>query len=231
MDNLTLSDIIPELGAQHDPADFEKSGEWHLLLNLTYAVWRVSDAAVENDFLRQRIKHTAADILARYPSSLEDEAKIGELEGEIRTARALLALAQRLSAAREVNFVVLRNEYKKISALLRERVSAGKAPEEKRQSATPQDSQGETRSERSAAAFLAKREEERGEAALSERQQKIIQFFQKEKDAKVKLKEVMQFFPNLTDRTIRNDLRELCLKRSLVRSNGHGQASFYRLAK
>jgi len=67
--------------------------------------------------------------------------------------------------------------------------------------------------------------------ALNDRQKKIMQFFNKRKGENVRLKEVAQFFPDLTDRTVRNDLRDLCMKKMVSRSEGHGQASFYRLAK
>ena len=65
---------------------------------------------------------------------------------------------------------------------------------------------------------------------LTEREKKIYQFFSEKKGGiRSGLKEIAQVFPDLTDRTVRNDLRALCIKKLVVRSDGHGQASFYKL--
>jgi len=66
---------------------------------------------------------------------------------------------------------------------------------------------------------------------LNDRQVKIVQFFTKSKEPKIKLKDITQFFPNLTDRTIRNDLKDLCNRGMIRRSEGFGQASYYYFVK
>ncbi|MBI3684884.1 DeoR family transcriptional regulator [Candidatus Azambacteria bacterium] len=225
MDNLTLSDILPELREGSDSSDFEKTAEWRTLLNLTYAVWRVIDATVENEFLKNRIKQSAADILAEYPNALQDNEKRSDLLERVRSISALLSLAQKVSNSREVNFLVLKNEYRKASAFLSQKVAADKPVVIKKQESTSVPFETQKKEENQVrAAFDAA-------GALSDRQKKILQFFNTRKDDTIKLKDVMQFFPDFTDRTIRNDLRELCMKKMVVRSDGHGQASFYKLRR
>lgn len=227
MDNLTLSDILPELREKNDPSDFEKSPEWSTLLHLTYAVWRVIDATVESEFLKNKIKHTAAEILAEFPNAHEDAKKAGQLVERMRGVRALLSLAQKVSNSREINFLILKNEYRKVGSLLSQ-----KATHERPVSLPTSAPAVSRRAEHSSNAPQEKPSVvERGNSGLTDRQQKILQLFQKRSGDNIKLKEVMQILPGLTDRTIRTDLRELCMKKFIVRSEGHGQASFYRLAK
>lgn len=218
MDNLTLSDILPELGDRNATDDFEKSAEWNTLLNLTYAVWRVADATVENEFLKNKIKHSAADMLARYPNALAHEEKINGLLESARGMRALLSLAQKVSNSREVNFMILKNEYKKVSAMLLQKIPPAQAPPAI-PVFTPVMSVQKAKEESSPAPIV------------SDRQKKILQFFNNKKDQNIKMKDLMEFLPTVTGRTIRNDLKELCVKKLVFRSNGHGQASFYRSRK
>lgn len=225
MDNFVIASL--NVGEHTEAMDFEKTDQWSKLLELTYAAWRVADIAIENEFLKSKVKQTAAEILVEYPNALGDRKKTGELFSRIRSQRALLSLAQKTSNSRELNFTILKNEYHKIGVAVAQAMppaaSAVHHPHDISKKETP-------------AAFDAivpQKQQERkvnnSGGAITERQKKIFQFFSKRKGEKIRLKEIAQVFPDLTDRTVRNDLRELCIKKLVMRSDGHGQASFYKL--
>lgn len=58
------------------------------------------------------------------------------------------------------------------------------------------------------------------------RQQKILDYFKRNNKGKIHLKDVADEFKNITPRTVRSDLRELCDNGHLIR-NGNGAGSFY----
>ena len=94
--------------------DFEKTENWDKLLDLTHTVWRVVDLTTDNDFLRTRIKQSSCDILAQYPVAISEYKGAENLIKNINTHIALLSLAQKVSRSKEINFLILKNEYKKI---------------------------------------------------------------------------------------------------------------------
>lgn len=210
-------------------SDFEGIESCQRLLELTQATWRVADLAIENEMLKNKVKQIAMDILAQYPNFLDDVAA-SDFYRNINSQIALLSLAQRLSNSQGINFLVLKSEYKKINRNLpaitskpvntikeevkteREvpstppvKVNLSVVKNNTVQTTTPQD--------------------------LNIRQAKIIQIFKKQKTDKIQLKDVIRFFPDLTDRTIRNDLKSLCDKKIVLRIGNYGPSSFYKLAK
>lgn len=237
MDNLHFS----SLSIRQEPADFEKTQQWGSLLDLTYAVWRVCDMAIDNEFLKTRIKQNAADILSLYASAQSRQMQIQQISDQVNAQIALLSLAQRVSSAKEINFVILKNEYKKFNTVLsydtavsREDEKRFEPPAEKKASPAFERERDEAKEQsvpRQAVAVKKSTKETVQETALNDRQVKIVQFFNKSKEPKIKLKDIAQFFPNLTDRTIRNDLKDLCNRRMIGRSEGFGQASYYFLVK
>lgn len=212
-ESLILSDLLTELAKNGAERDFESDAQWRAMLELTFAVWRVAEAAVKDDMLKVKIKQTALDMLLEFPQAVLNEAKSRAFAEQSKKQRALLSLAQRASNASEVNFVVLKDEYRKMETFLEASRSAKKQTPQ--QEPVPQ------------AAEI--KQPDPVVPELSDRQQKIMQFFNRHKGENVKLNQVMHVFPDLTGRTIRNDLRELCMKKLMVRSDGHGQASFYKL--
>ena len=268
MDNFVVTSL--NVDGHTEEMDFEKTDQWHKLLELTYAAWRVADSAIGNEFLKNKVKQTAAEILVEYPNALGDRKKMEELFSRIRSQRALLSLAQKTSNSRELNFTILKNEYHKIGTVVTQLMPPASSAEqhhhapkketpvlsEAERSYKMQSSEAEGRvaasisrdtliptldvkvSHRQAhtesvkeAELRKQQEKEAGNTggALTERQKKIFQFFSKRKGEKIRLKEIAQVFPDLTDRTVRNDLRDLCTKKCIMRSDGHGQASFYKL--
>ena len=217
--------------------DFEKTENWDKLLDLTHTVWRVVDLTTDNDFLRTRIKQSSCDILAQYPSAISEYKGAENLIKNINTHIALLSLAQKVSRSKEINFLILKNEYKKIIFSLSQKLLT------ERQEATVTDVEPESvvpaepnkppdqAQQRSPHVPVMKKEKEDPFAALNDRQTKIVQFFQRKKSDKLKLKDITGIFPSLTDRTIRNDLKDLCSKKIVSRSDGFGQASFYTLIR
>ena len=217
--------------------DFEKTENWDKLLDLTHTVWRVVDLTTDNDFLRTRIKQSSCDILAQYPSAISEYKGAENLIKNINTHIALLSLAQKVSRSKEINFLILKNEYKKIIFSLSQKLLT------ERQEATVTDVESESvvsaesnkppvqAQQRSSPVSAPKKEKEDPFAALNDRQTKIVQFFQRKKSDKLKLKDITGIFPSLTDRTIRNDLKDLCSKKIVSRSDGFGQASFYTLVR
>lgn len=69
-----------------------------------------------------------------------------------------------------------------------------------------------------------------GFAVLNIRQQKIIDYFQKFSEEKVRLKDVTDEFKNIPPRTLRQDLKCLCDSGYLMR-DGVGPGSYYLFAK
>src|SRR3989344_8264003 len=106
MDNLHFS----SLSIRQEPADFEKTQQWGSLLDLTYAVWRVCDMTIDNEFLKTRIKQNATDILSSYASTQSRHAQMQKIADQVNAQIALLSLAQKVSSAKEINFVILKNE-------------------------------------------------------------------------------------------------------------------------
>lgn len=208
--------------------DFEKTENWDKLLDLTHTVWRVVDLTVESDFLKARIKQSSCDILTQYPSALADSKEMENLVKNINVHIAALSLAQKVSRSKEINFLILKNEYKKIIfSLSRKLLTEGREMTVGDITQTP----AEDNKLPPQKPIVKKAPKEDLIDNLNERQSKIVQFFQKKKSDKIKLKDITQFFPKLTDRTIRNDLKDLCKKRIVSRTDGHGQASFYYLIR
>jgi len=217
--------------------DFEKTENWDKLLDLTHTVWRVVDLTTDNDFLRTRIKQSSCDILAQYPTAISEYKGAENLIKNINTHIALLSLAQKVSRSKEINFLILKNEYKKIIFSLSQKLLT------ERQEATVTDVEPESAvpaepnkppaqaQQRSSQAPVVKKEKEDPFFALNDRQAKIVQLFQKKKSDKLKFKDITGIFPGLTGRTIRNDLKDLCSKKIVSRSEGFGQASFYTLVR
>lgn len=254
MDNFVITSL--NIGGHAEMMDFEKTDQWHKLLELTYAAWRVADIAIENEFLRSKVKQTAAEILVDYPNALGDRKKMEDLLSRIRSQRALLSLAQKTSNSRELNFTILKNEYHKIGTVVVQLMPPAAATEprhhvpkkeavdassviathrpmsaESGKETVPQKQQEKEVGDAGEMQRIERVAVQRSERAevLTDRQKKIFQFFSKRKGEKIRLKEIAQVFPDLTDRTVRNDLRDLCTKKYIVRSDGHGQASFYKL--
>lgn len=237
--------------------DFEKTEQWDALLELTHAVWRVADITLDNEMLKDRLKQGAMNILSDYPGAVSGRRNVSDVIDQIRSQCALLSLAQKTThGSRQMNFVILKNEYYKISAMLAQygeemarTTSATKQHSETRHENSYEEpkryQQSAVTEQAEKHAPLSARQEASVAATpvapavkkqpvtntLNDRQKKILQFFNKRKGENIRLKEIAQFFPDLTDRTVRNDLRDLCLKKMVSRSEGHGQASFYRLAK
>lgn len=69
-----------------------------------------------------------------------------------------------------------------------------------------------------------------GFSVLNSRQQKIVDYFTKSTEEKLRLKDIAESFKNIPPRTLRQDLKDLCDNGLLVR-NGFGPGSFYLLLK
>ena len=138
-----------------------------------------------------------------------------------------------MSNSQGINFLVLKSEYKKINRLKRQRDEAetenikDDAPAAHRQvNAVKIEKEIHIKTNSQAV----KKNTVSASTDLNIRQTKIIQIFKKQKTDKIQLKDIIRFFPDLTDRTIRNDLKSLCDKKIVSRIGNYGPSSFYKLA-
>ncbi|MBI3671402.1 hypothetical protein HY249_01245 [Candidatus Azambacteria bacterium] len=221
--------------------DFEENTKWQRALDLTHAVWKVLDLSVESDLLRDKIKDLSSEILTKYTAYLsEDESNGSEIVLSIDSLIALLSLAQKTSHIREINFLILKNEYKKIRFYIASKLES-KSLDQANERSISKKMEGESRpaekKNENANARSAKKEEkkeiefEEDVKELTDRQEVIMKFFNSNQSKRLRLKEAKKFFPSYTDRTIRNDLKSLCEIGVIARSQGRGQGSFYYLER
>lgn len=237
--------------------DFEENEKWKKTLDLTHAVWRVADLCVDNDILKNKIKELSSEILSGYTVYVSegDDTVEKKILKDTDSLIALLSLAQKTNYIKEINFLILKNEYKKIKFYLRAGMESRELEKNGKQSVAtegirrpaeaPKNSEAnrdivKTIKEKNVSENKIKPVASQTQSIISEkkpienlndRQDVLLKLFQSKKDSQVRLKDIMRSFPNFTDRTIRNDLRLLCETGVLARSEGRGQGSFYYLIR
>ncbi len=252
--------------------DFEENEKWRKILELTYAVWKVSDVSLEDKILKNKIKDISNNIFISYTNYISEEecGKEREIVCAIDSLLALLSLAQKISKLKEINFLILKNEYKKIKFTLlvkiesrelnsfkvdlkerdlnqevkdEKKVFKTKLVEKKIAENNYKKNKENIQKSEIKISELTSREKLKSKPVqkkenlkyvnknLSQREDMLLNFFKARKNQELRLKDLKKLFPKITDRTIRNDLKSLCDKNFIQRSQSRGQGSFYFLVK
>ena len=172
-------------------------------LALTKAGFKVSDL-IPDLFLREKIK---TQILNVYGIFLEK--KYSDLLKEIDVLDNFFFLAGQMNFVKDNHLQVLRNGFlvfkSRIILMLNE---------------PPKISVDST--------IAIKKEVVKPEVKLSERQEKILEKFQNKET--LKLAEILEIFPGVSEKTVRNELSSLIGLKKITRS-GQGNGSFYQISR
>lgn len=195
------------------------------LLVLTRAGFVISNH-INDLILRDKIKEKILDIYEAYGSG----RRTAELLGKIETLDNLLHLSGHLGAANDEHIKKLRNGYLvfKSHIVLTQQmktssdVESGLSYTEQKTISVSDDltsiKESGKRSDMIASPVRAK---------ISERYDHILNFI-RNNNGKAQLSQVMGLFPKLSEKSIRNDLAQLCVDGKLKRV-GWGQTSFYQI--
>ncbi len=173
------------------------------ILALTKASFKVSDL-IPDLILRERIKFQILNVYKVF-----FEKKYSELLKEINILDNFFFLAGQLNFVKDIHLRVLRNGFlvfkSHIVLILNE---------------PPKTSVDE--------AMVVEKEVVKSEAKLSERQEKILEKFQNKET--LKLAEILDLFPGVSEKTVRNELSSLIGLKKITRS-GKGNGSFYQMLR
>ena len=219
------------------------------LINLTKALYRVTDSLPDNEPLKYSLRAKSIKILSEfigiflensaYQDSLKREKEISSLIKDIRIVRIYFEVAERQSWVRPENFLVLGKEYLKMENKIKE--SLGKdnrktiIKEEKKEKENIQLSDLLAEKESSLTGKNKKNEEkievraESGEEinkAKNERQKKILEILRKKES--IQVKDLKKLFPSISKRTIRRDFVYL-LQEGIVYREGKKNETVYKI--
>ena len=219
------------------------------LINLTKALYRVTDSLPDNEPLKYSLRAKSIKILSgfigiflensAYQDNLKREKEISSLIKDIRIVRIYFEVAERQSWVRPENFLVLGKEYLKMENKIKE--SLGKdnrktiIKEEKKEKENIQLSDLLAEKESSLTGKNKKNEEkievraESGEEinkAKNERQKKILEILRKKES--IQVKDLKKLFPSISKRTIRRDFVYL-LQEGIVYREGKKNETVYKI--
>jgi len=179
-------------------------------LALVKASFKVSDL-IPDLVMREKIK---SQILNVYESffSAQGGKKYSDLLKEIDVLDNFFFLAGQLNFVKDIHLRILRNGFLVFKSRI---VLAMNAP------LSPRDELGTPRVHP-----VVKKEAVKTEVKLSERQEKILEKFQNKET--LKLAEILDFFPGVSEKTVRNELSSLIGLKKITRS-GQGNGSFYQM--
>ena len=181
------------------------------IMALTKASFKVSDL-IPDLVLREKIKNQILNVYESFfsaegGSASGGEKKYSELLKEIDVLDNFFFLAGQLNFIKDNHLRILRNGFlvfkSHIILMLNE-------PLKTSVSSTP----------------AVKKEAVKSEVKLSERQEKILEKFQNKET--LKLAEILDFFPGISEKTVRNELSSLIGLKKITR-NGQGNGSFYKM--
>ncbi len=184
--------------------------EREFLLKTIFALYKVTEFLPADEPLRFAIREKAIDILA---DGLQEEQKKQtnqHLLDNIEVIQAYFQLAQEQDWLNPANFAILKQEYNKIKAELtaKSAVSKPKSPTTVKPAVVGY-----------SPALAAP-------GALKQRNRKIMQILQQRETAQ--MRDIKEFFPEVTKRTLRRDVDEL-LKQGLIERMGDKTSAVYKL--
>ena len=176
------------------------------ILALTKASFKVSDL-IPDLVLREKIKSQILNVYRIF-----SEKRYFDLLKEIDVLDNFFFLAGQLNFVKDIHLRILRNGFLVFKSRI---VLAMNAP------LSPRDELGTPRVHP-----VVKKEAVKSEVKLSERQEKILEKF-KNKET-LKLAEILDLFPGISEKTVRNELSSLIGLKKITR-NGQGNGSFYKM--
>jgi hypothetical protein len=219
--------------------DFSDDRTWKRAFDLALAVWRVSHFAetsrdtssfadMSEEMLKRKLRKLASDIISElapkkiFDDRPEEKSKlIFETVRKIENLRAHLRLVQNLKLTKEINCQVLDKEYRLLKEeLLKETIEMAVKARETTE-LVPR-SFNEVGVPASAAGLTVSAANGNSNSRLG----KIVNYIKENKV--VQLKEVLKFFPEYSEKTVRNDLKQLC-GRNFIQRLGNGAGSCYKL--
>ena len=174
-------------------------------LALVKASFKVSDL-IPDLVLREKIKSQILNVYRIF-----SEKRYFDLLKEIDVLDNFFFLAGQLNFVKDIHLRILRNGFLVFKSRI---VLAMNAP------LSPRDELGTPRVHP-----VVKKEAVKSEVKLSERQEKILEKF-KNKET-LKLAEILDLFPGVSEKTVRNELSSLIGLKKITRS-GQGNGSFYK---
>jgi len=178
-------------------------------LALIKASFKVSDL-IPDLVLRGKIK---TQILNVYKSFFQK--KYSDLLKEIDVLDGYLFLAGELNLIKENNLRILKNGF----LIFKSRIIVALNNESPK---TVVDSTANL-------TVAMKKEAIKSEAGLSERQEKIMKYFQENDEAR--LADLIKLFPDVSEKTVRNDLNGLVALGKISRRGSMGSGSFYKAVR
>ena len=170
-------------------------------LELTVALYKVTDLFPEDEALKQALRKQGLEILELVIRSDDKE----ETANSIKIIRYYLQLAKNLRVTKTVNFDVLQREYTKL---------AENFSEAKRPAWTIHHKPATSSHEKS----LQDKE-------VNERQNTIIEYLKHKKQAKVG--DLQDIFKNISSKTIQRDLQDLVARNILSRDGDKRWTTYY----
>ena len=206
---------------------------WQKLFEITMATYRVTDIFPCDEILKIQVRGAMNKTFAFYTQKIVEgmpsDEHVHEFIGGINYVRSLLLIARENRFTNEINCVVLDRE---LQTLLESVVADVRLIREAQimQARTKREEKALVRSEQCAEQTETGprrlMEENQQKPELNDRQKPIIEYLRASAARRLQLKDIMNNFSGLTDRTIRNDLSDLC-KRQYINHNGeYGRRSY-----
>lgn len=201
------------------------------IFELTLAIYRVTDRFPKEEALRHQIREAASLILedfvfyitlrARNVVGKRDE--LMKVSARIKALLSLFQIARSQNFVSELNFDILEWEYNQMFEACESELAH--THDERETSRSRGEGSVEEGIRKITAGFRPK--ESIGEVIenLTDRQKYVLGVL-KNNGKTARLKEIVQHFPGLSEKTVRNDLKVLCEK-NLLSLNGRAPQSYY----
>ena len=217
---------------------FKENETWLKLFEITMAVYRVTEQFPKDEILKIQIRGAANKLFAYYSQKFlnnhPNEDHLEELLGSVSYLRSLLLVAKENRFSKDVNFIVLDQEYKFFMDIASKEIISKKQEES---SPRPEENICLDRAnfiEKKTVPAIASNAEKTQpsvrtieQVEFNDRQQKIVGIFRERMDTRMRLNEVAKFLPDFSARTVRKDLSILCSKGVINKNGSFGKNSFY----
>lgn len=237
--------LMPE---SHIPKELHQ-----LILRLTLALYRVTDAFPQHEVLRGQLRGKANEILeSSFEYDICDQSNriAASALAKIYTLQSFLEIARTMNFVRSLNIIVLKREYDLVARFFSGRIEIRKIhdfPLNKAKSRMPEGNGGsivrkppepikkkeisslaEVQEQKEQDREIQENQDDFKESDFNERQLTILEFLSERVSAKIS--DLTTFFQNVSSKTIQRDLQDL-VNKGILKKEGERRWTIYSLNK